>query len=139
METPDQPAGASGKPVCLLSLLCVTDMAPSHQPALGCAGPAWLWDSAPVPAWHGTVQAPGDRVLHGMPALSTVTRSQAGPCQVCQPEGCSVGPQLALCRVCGWGLCGDGLGERAPPVRSVVPAPPESPSHHLITVSCHVT
>ncbi|XP_059721399.1 ectonucleoside triphosphate diphosphohydrolase 8-like isoform X3 [Haemorhous mexicanus] len=58
--------------------------------------------------------------------------------KVCQPEGCSVGPQLALWRVCGWGFRGDGLGERTQSAQSEV-CPPESPSHHLITVLWHVT
>lgn len=71
----DQPAEAS---VPAVSALCVTDVAPSHQLALG------LWRASlavghGVPAWWGSGQAPGDRVLHAMPALSVATKSQQVP------------------------------------------------------------
>lgn len=68
------------KPQCLLSVLCVlqTWLHPTSWP-WGCGGPAWPWDSALVPAWWGTGQAPGDRVLHAMPALSVATKSQRVP------------------------------------------------------------
>lgn len=86
METQwDQPAEASAKPVCLLSLLYVlqTWLHPTGCPVEGQPG-------------RGTVpqcQPGGARCRHhGMLAPSTITKSQVGPCWVCQLEGCPVGP-----------------------------------------------
>lgn len=67
METQwDQPAEASAS-LCFLSPHCLSQtwLYATSWPC-SCGGPAWPWDSAPVPAWWGMVQAPGDRVLHGM-------------------------------------------------------------------------
>lgn len=65
-----------------VTALCITDRAPSHQLAVG---------QCPNASLVG-LQAPGDRVLHGMLAPSTVTNCQVGPCWVCQPEDALWGP-----------------------------------------------
>lgn len=144
METQwDQPAEAS---VSAVSALCVTDVAPSHQLALG------LWRAS-----LAVGQCPGASLVglragtwgQGAPCNASSERGHqepAGPCWVCQPEGCSVGPQLALRRGCGWGFRGDGLGERTLSTHSqeCSPWPPESTSSpwygmsgHLIITSHH--
>lgn len=143
----DQPAEASAEPVCLLSVLCVlqTWLHPTSWP-WGCRGPAWPWDSALVPAWWGTGQAPGDRVLHGMPALSVATKSRQVPAGSASLRDALWDPSWP----CGGSVAGVFVEmvlekEHSAPsqkcalqrVHLIISSPCYGMSHHLIITSHH--